>query len=179
MNRLFGWCVLAALFVGCTADGGGRNTVPAPDGGRVQTDHTAQDFVMPPLPRGKVILEDAFGGKHVVDVEIAANEIARSRGMMWRTSAPEGTGMLFIFSSESVHGFWMKNTLIPLDMAFIDADGTIVGIVSNAQPRTLTSRSVGEPSQYVLEVAGGWLEKKGIKTGSRVELQGVSMIPVR
>jgi uncharacterized membrane protein (UPF0127 family) len=65
----------------------------------------------------------------------------------------------------------MRNTLIPLDMIFISAEKRIVGIVAQAVPRTLTSRSVGMPSKYVLEVPGGWSEKSGIRSGSRVEIQ--------
>ena len=72
----------------------------------------------------------------------------------------------------------MRNTLIPLDMLFITSDLRIVGIVSRAEPRTLTSRSVGLPSQYVLEVPGGWTEKVGIRKGTTVEFEGVSGVSI-
>jgi uncharacterized membrane protein (UPF0127 family) len=67
----------------------------------------------------------------------------------------------------------MKNTLIPLDMIFIAADGRIVGVHANAKPYSLASVSVGVPSRYVLEVPGGWAAAHGVTAGSRVELRGV------
>jgi uncharacterized membrane protein (UPF0127 family) len=72
-----------------------------------------------------------------------------------------------------VQTFWMKNTLIPLDMIFIGSDYAIVGVVENAQPLTLIARSVGEPSQYVLEIGGGLSARLGIRAGQHVELRGV------
>ncbi|QDE89462.1 hypothetical protein BHS06_11095 [Myxococcus xanthus] len=138
------------------------------------TDVTAEDYVMQPLPRGHVRLEDAFGGARRVEVEIAATAGTRTRGMMWRKELAEGKGMLFLFPHEEVQGFWMRNTLIPLDMIFITSDLRVAGIVSRAVPRSLESRSVGVPSQYVLEVPGGWTEKVGIRKGSTVRFEGVA-----
>lgn len=179
-----GWircaAVAAVVLGGCKADG--RDAVAADAGvkiRRTQTDPSAEDYEMPPLPKAQVILEDAFGGKHLVEVEVAADEPSRTRGMMWRTSLDPGKGMLFVFGTERVQSFWMRNTLIPLDMLFINAEGVVVGIVHDAAPRTLTSRSVGIPSKYVLEVPGGWAERHGIREGSRVEFRGLSMIDVR
>ena len=140
------------------------------------TDVTSEHFEAPELPRAKVVLEDAFGGKHVVDVEVCATEAMRTRGMMWRRELPDGKGMLFYFPKEEVRSFWMRNTLIPLDMVFIARDGTVVGIVPNAVPRTLTSRSVGRPSQFVLEVPGGWTERMGIRPGSKAVFHGLAGI---
>jgi uncharacterized membrane protein (UPF0127 family) len=108
-----------------------------------------------------------------VDAEVAATDPMRERGMMWRKELAEGKGMLFLFPEQEEHSFWMRNTLIPLDMIFIDSAGAIVGIVVNAEPGSLLSRSVGAPSQYVLEVPGGWSEKVGVRTGDRVELQEI------
>jgi uncharacterized protein len=142
------------------------------------TSPTAQDYPMPPLPRAKVVLHDAYGGAHPVDVEVCATEAARNRGMMWRTELAAGKGMLFIFAEEVEHAFWMSNTLIPLDMVFITAGKKVVGIVENAEPQTLKSRTVHKPSTYVLEVPGGWTAKKGIVAGSAVELQDLAALPV-
>jgi uncharacterized protein len=119
-----------------------------------------------------VVVHDAYGGLHPVEVEIADSTRTRTRGMMWRASVPAGTGMLFIFPNEEDHQFWMRNTLVPLDMLFLDRSGQVVGIVAQAEPQTLDRRSVGRPSVYVLEVQGGWAEKAGIAPGSRVELKG-------
>jgi uncharacterized membrane protein (UPF0127 family) len=137
-------------------------------------DPSAQDYPMAPLPRGRVVLRDAYGGTHPVDVEVAATDEARTRGTMWRTELAEGKGMLFIFPGEQVRSFWMRNTLISLDMIFISADRVIVGIVPQAAPKTLTSRSVKAPSQYVLEVPGGWAERVGIQRGSSVAIEGAA-----
>lgn len=150
----------------------------APADRPVQTDITAQDYAAAPLPRAKVTLADAFGGRQVVQVEVAATRDARTRGLMWRTELAEGQGMLFIFPQESVQGFWMRNTLIPLDMLYLAQDGKVVGIVERAEPQTLVSRSVGKPSKYVLEVPGGWCAKKGIATGAKVTIEGAAGIAV-
>ncbi|MGZ6070942.1 MAG: DUF192 domain-containing protein [Myxococcaceae bacterium] len=126
-----------------------------------------------PLPdRGAVVVHDAFGGVHRVTVEIADTPALRTRGLMWRTELPEGMGMLFIFPTEGVQSFWMRNTLIPLDMVFVDRRLRVVGVVQWAEPRTLTSRSVGKPSVYVLEVPGGWTARNGVRAGSTIELEG-------
>jgi hypothetical protein len=77
-----------------------------------------------------------------------------------------------------VQGFWMKNTLIPLDMLFIDSTGHIVGIIERAEPHSRTHRSVGIPSRYVLEVPGGWCQSMGIQQGGTAQLQGLEHIEV-
>ena len=143
-----------------------------PAGPASARDVTAQGWVGPPLDRGQLVLHDAYGGVHPLEVEIADSQAARTRGMMWRTSVPAGTGMLFIFPEEEDHSFWMRNTLVPLDMLFLDHTGQVVGIVAQAEPQTLDRRSVGRRSLYVLEVAGGWTEKAGVAPGARVELLG-------
>jgi hypothetical protein len=125
-----------------------------------------------------VVLEDGQGGQHRVDVEVAATPQTRTRGLMWRKELPAGQGMLFIFPEEEVQGFWMRNTLIPLDMIFINSAGKIVGIIERAEPRTLTSRSVGVPGRYVLEVPGGWSRANGLTRGGTVRFQGLEGIQV-
>lgn len=126
-----------------------------------------------PLPdRGALVVRDAFGGAHQLSVEIADSSPLRTRGLMWRSELADGTGMLFIFPAEVVQSFWMRNTLIPLDMLFIDRRMRVVGVVQWAEPQTLTSRTVGKPSLYVLEVPGGWASRNGVRAGSTVELEG-------
>jgi hypothetical protein len=141
-------------------------------------DVTAEDYVMAPLPRAWVRLPDGAGGVLRVEVEVAATHAARTRGLMWRRELAAGQGMLFLFPEESVQSFWMRNTLIPLDMLFIDARHRIVGIVEQAEPRTLDARTVGVPSQYVLEVPGGWTRTRGVTRGATVEFEGVADIPI-
>jgi len=146
---------------------------------RTVTDVTAEDAVGPKLPRARVLLEDSDRVVHGVDVEVAATSDARTRGLMWREELPQGQGMLFIFpGEEEIQAFWMRNTLIPLDLLFINAAGRVVGIVENAAPRTLVRRQVGIPSRYVLEVPGGWSQKTGIKRGGTARFQGLEHIRV-
>lgn len=146
---------------------------PAPKAKPAVTDVTAQDYAMPKLPRARVNLVDAFGGKHPVEVEVAATRESRTRGLMWRTELPEGTGMLFLFEQDQPLSFWMKNTLIPLDMLFIRSDFTIVGVVERAEPKTLSPRGPRLDSMYVLELPGGWAEKIGLKAGLKVSFEGL------
>lgn len=135
-------------------------------------DPTTESYEGPLPDRGAMVVRDAFGGAHRLTVEIADTTPLRTRGLMWRTDLPEGTGMLFIFPSEVVQSFWMRNTLIPLDLVFIDRKLKVVGVVQWAEPRTITSRTVGKPSLYVLEVPGGWASRNGVRTGSTIELEG-------
>lgn len=107
-------------------------------------------------------------GPQTFQAELAVKPAERSRGLMFRTELAPEHGMLFVFPVEAQQSFWMKNTLIPLDIIFIKADRTILGIVANAQPETLTSRRVPGASQYVLELLGGTAAAKGIEAGQKV-----------
>ena len=113
---------------------------------------------------------ELFVGGTTVVAEVADTPVARRMGLMGRASLSPDSGMLFVFPKESERSFWMKNTLIPLDMIFIDDRGEIVGIVHNATPNTLTGRSVGQISLYVLEVRGGYAKENQIEAGSWVDL---------
>nr|WP_257458687.1 DUF192 domain-containing protein [Archangium lipolyticum] len=169
-------CAALLLLTACEAtEAKGRPSAPE---ARKVTDVTAEDYVGPSLPRARVLLKDAYGGVHRVDVEVAATPDTRTRGLMWRKELAAGKGMLFVFPHDEVQSFWMQNTLIPLDMLFINSAGRIVGIIENAEPRTLSPRSVGVPGRYVLEVPGGWCQKVGITRGGSVELQGVEHLQV-
>jgi uncharacterized membrane protein (UPF0127 family) len=170
---------VAAVAFACGAAGGKASSPEPASLPRTNVHHTDENWVGPPLPAARVILTDAYGGRHAVDVEVAATPEMRERGLMWRKELADGKGMLFVFPMEEEHSFWMRNTLIPLDMIFIDGKGAIVGIVQNAPPRTLVSRSVGAPSKYVLEVPGGWSARVGLQAGSRAELQGLRRIRIQ
>ncbi len=169
--------IAAVALLACESHGKPPPPPLAPAPKRVVTDVTAQDYAMPKLPHARVTLIDAFGGKHPVDAEVASTRDQRTRGLMWRTELAEGTGMIFLFDRDDLLSFWMKNTLIPLDMIFIRSDFTIVGIVQRAEPKTLSARSPGNvESQYVLEVPSGWTEKIGLKPGLKVILEGTQGI---
>ncbi len=117
---------------------------------------------------GELVILSA-SGEHRFEIELADTDEERAIGLMYRTSMPENAGMLFDFGPESVvHSMWMKNTLIPLDMAFIAEDGRIVKIAANTTPRSLTSISSGEPVLAVFEVNGGRLETLGVNAGDIV-----------
>jgi uncharacterized membrane protein (UPF0127 family) len=81
--------------------------------------------------------------------------------------------MLFLFDETAEHAFWMKNTLIPLDMIFIGDDGRVVGVVSRTTPGSLEPRSAGGPSRFVLEVNGGWAAAHGVAPGDPVRFVGI------
>ena len=104
-------------------------------------------------------------------VELAKTPYEHMQGLMHRQSLPMDQGMLFIFNDEAIRSFWMKNTLIPLDMLFIASSGEVVGIIHEAEPLTLDSRSVNEKSRYVLEINGGLCQKLGLKRGAMVDLR--------
>ena len=124
-------------------------------------------------PGPRVVVETASGARHEVRVDLARTDLERARGLMWRERLAPDSGMLFLFEESAPHGFWMKNTLIPLDMIFIGEDGRIVGIVESATPGSTALRDVGAPSRYVLEVNGGWSAARGVRPGDRVRFEGV------
>ncbi len=126
-----------------------------------------------PVPQPRVVIETSAGQRLSVDVELARTVAEQRKGLMGRRSLPENGGMLFLFDTTTVQSFWMKNTLIPLDMVFISDDGHVVGIVERAEPLTETQRSVGRPSRYVLEVNGGWCAAHGVRAGDRVRFEDV------
>ena len=113
-------------------------------------------------------------GDIAVNVEVVATEAKIERGLMYRQHLPPSDGMLFLLNVEKDWTFWMRNTLIPLDMIFIKRDLTIAGIVENAEPKTDTIRSVGVPSFYVLEVNGGWAAQHHISAGAKVRFENVT-----
>lgn len=118
------------------------------------------------------VIHTARGPVEVV-VELARTPDELQKGLMYRTALADGRGMLFVFPDDRDHSFWMKNTLIPLDMIFITADGTIAGVRADATPLSLAPIAIGRPSRHVLEVPGGWAARHGIATGDRVELRGL------
>lgn len=107
-------------------------------------------------------------------LDIAATSAARAKGLMFRRPEDMAAdeGMLFIFPDESQRSFWMKNTLIPLDMIFVAADKTVVGILPDVPPMNEHPRTLPAPSQYVIELHAGTAKKAGVVLGSHVEFGG-------
>jgi len=121
----------------------------------------------------RVVIQTRAGKDVAFEVEIADTPAKREMGFQYRRELADDHGMIFVFPSESVLTFWMKNTPIPLDMIFIGGDLKIVGIVREAVPFTLSARSVDEPSRYVLEIKGGLARQRGIEVGDRLRFEGV------
>ena len=122
----------------------------------------AQEEPQMNLPRVKL-----NAGMHVIDAQVAATNEQRMTGLMHRKEMPQQEGMLFVFDFPSQQCFWMKNTLLPLSVAFVADDGTIVNI-DEMQPQTLDAHCSEKPVRYVLEMNKGWFAKKGIKAGAKL-----------
>ena len=128
--------------------------------------------VTPAAPTAKVVLEGAQGAV-AVTVEVVQSPGLVQKGLMYRKFMPPDAGMLFLMGDTDDHHFWMKNTLIPLDIMFISADLSVAGILENMQPHDTNSKGVGKPSLYVLEVNGGYSKAHGISAGTKVRFEGV------
>jgi len=111
---------------------------------------------------------------HALRAELANDDETRQTGLMYRERMPETAGMLFVYEAEGRHAMWMKNTLIPLSVAFIDRRGQIINIEDMA-PQTEEAHAARAPAAYALEVNQGWFKKYGIKAGDRVE--GLEKVP--
>ncbi|MBB4050740.1 hypothetical protein GGR20_000358 [Devosia subaequoris] len=108
-------------------------------------------------------------GDHAFTVEVVDTPETRAQGLMYRQELADDAGMLFDFQEERPVSFWMRNTFIPLDMLFIEADGTILNIHVNARPHDTTSIPSEGPVQFVLEIPGGRSDELGIAAGDTVE----------
>jgi uncharacterized membrane protein (UPF0127 family) len=154
----YGLPAIAALLAACAPD-------PAPGAPAPQ----ATQLGVPQSGLREVMLTiRSAGGVHRFTVEVAETAEQQQHGMMFRTSIGPDEGMIFPYDPPQNVGFWMKNTLIPLDMVFIRADGTIARIAT-AVPHSLEPVPAGEPVAAVLEIAGGRAAELGIREGDRVE----------
>jgi uncharacterized membrane protein (UPF0127 family) len=113
-------------------------------------------------------------GIHLIRAEVASTFETRAQGLMFRKYLGPNEGMLFVFPQAEAHCMWMRNTLIPLSVAFIDAQGKIVTI-AEMKPQTENSHCAAAPAKFALEMSGGWFAAKGIKAGAT--LQGLSKAP--
>jgi uncharacterized protein len=111
----------------------------------------------------------SVGKVHRFNVEVAQTEAEQERGLMFRDRLGPDAGMIFPMSPPRVASFWMKNTLIPLDMIFIRADGTIARIAADTVPYSLSPVTSGEPVAAVLEIAGGRAGELGISEDDKVD----------
>ena len=121
----------------------------------------------------KVMITTKDGRNVSFVVEIADTPSKREMGLQYRRELAADRGMIFLFPGESQQSFWMKNTPLALDMIFINRERKIVGIVEQTVPFSLDPRSVGAPSQYVLEINGGLAKRHAIKAGDAVRFDGI------
>jgi uncharacterized membrane protein (UPF0127 family) len=106
-------------------------------------------------------------GMHLIRAEVADNFVTRMQGLMHRQSMGANEGMLFIFDEPGVQCMWMKNTLIPLSVAYIADDGSIVNI-EDMKPQTEDSHCTKKPVRFALEMNAGWFESKGLRAGAKL-----------
>ena len=115
-------------------------------------------------------------GMHLIRAEVANSMGTRMEGLMYRKSMPQGSGMVFVFEENAAHCTWMKNTLIPLSVAFIDEAGAIINI-ADMKPHSEQSHCAASPARYALEMNKGWFAQRGIKPGAK--LRGLDKIAPR
>ena len=115
-------------------------------------------------------------GMHLIKAELADTFPTRTRGLMHREKLAQNAGMLFRFDETDVQCMWMKNTLIPLSVAFLDEAGTILNI-ADMQPQTEQSHCAVRPARYALEMNRGWFAERGIKPGAK--LRGIERLAPR
>ncbi len=115
-----------------------------------------------------LVIETADGQRQTLTVELALDSAQRQQGLMYRRDMPSDAGMLFDFGQPRQITMWMKNTLIPLDMLFIDAKGRITHVHENAEPLSEAIISSNGPVNFVLELNGGAVKKRNIRPGDRV-----------
>jgi uncharacterized membrane protein (UPF0127 family) len=164
--------VFALLLAGC----GGPQADPATQSQRDSQASDTTAAVKEETTSGasglRTLVIDASGGKEVeVRVEVADDLAEQAKGLMDRTTLGENRGMLFVFPEERELSFWMKHTLIPLSIAFIDSESRIIDIqdmkpLDDKPPHYVSA----EPAQYALEVNQGFFEERGVRVGNRVEL---------
>ncbi|WP_299321272.1 DUF192 domain-containing protein [Parasphingopyxis sp.] len=164
MTRFFQSALLGALpalaLLGCRAESQMPANPPAADAAVEAAEQDAVETI-------QVTVRSATGD-HLFDVETAITPEEQRRGLMFRESLPENGGMIFPFEFPRLASFWMRNTMIPLDMIFIRADGVITNIARETEPYTLDSYYSTEPVIAVLEIDGGRAAELGIDAGDYV-----------
>jgi uncharacterized membrane protein (UPF0127 family) len=176
--RILSLLLLTLLIVGCGETSERSDAGPSGSGGKSRPTEnsrmeiTTEDTKTEQAPRLRTVTIHASRGEEVrVRVEIADDDFERARGLMYRTALAEDRGMLFVFDEEQQLSFWMRNTLIPLSIAFMDSKGRIVDIqdmkpLDDDPPHYVSA----EPARYALEVNQGFFEERGVKVGDRADL---------
>ncbi len=118
-------------------------------------------------PQPRLPTVDLQAGMHIIKAELAITPTQQATGMMGRTDMPGNEGMLFVNEDDQVRCFWMKNTLVPLTIAYLSADGTIINL-ADMQPRSEQSHCSTRPARFALEMRQGWFAKRGIAAGFKL-----------
>lgn len=158
--------LLAALLAGTSC--GARDAARSVPPGQAAAPASSPAVVLP-------------GGSKVV-VEVVSDQLTRAQGLMFRSSLGDDRGMLFVFPETAVHSFWMQNTLIPLDIIWIDEGGAIVHIARDVPPCRADPCPSYPPkgaARYVLELAGGQAAARGLRDGDRLAFEGLENIVAR
>lgn len=136
----------------------------------------SQAQTAPGVPQSGLPIVEISAGLHRIRAELAATPATRSIGLMHRRSLGPNQGMLFVFPERDGHCFWMRNTLLPLSIAFLADDGRIVNI-ADMQPLTENPHCPAEAVRLALEMEQGWFERRGLAAGQRLGLPEVSARP--
>ena len=126
------------------------------------------------LAQGAMPMLELSAGFYRIEAEVAANDQNRQLGLMNRQTMPQQHGMLFVFNHENTHCMWMRNTLLPLSVAFMDAEGAIINI-EDMQPQTEDNHCARRPARYALEMNIGWFAQRGIRPGTKI--RGIDRAP--
>lgn len=127
-----------------------------------------------PAARAELPMVELGAGMHRIEAELAHTDQARQIGLMNRKAMPPQRGMVFVFTQDARHCMWMKNTLIPLSVAFMDRDGRILNI-ADMQPQSEVSHCAAAPARFALEMNAGWFAARGIGAGTVI--RGVDRLP--
>lgn len=164
------WVTVGIVMLGASACSSSDDSAAEALPGVLSTERTRQETSGQPRPGdgGLVRTADMIVGGVAITAEIADTPALRERGLMGRDSLPENHGMLFVYPDEQIRSFWMRNTPIALDIAFIDGNGSVIN-VATMQPNSDDSTLSGSPAMYALEMVAGWFEKHGVGSGAYVQ----------
>jgi uncharacterized membrane protein (UPF0127 family) len=149
------------LLAGCEASGSGSSA--AQEVGNGSSPGATQERLPPPGEAWVIF------GTDTVQAEVARTPEEREQGLMYRTELAPGRGMIFVFEDIQTRSFWMKDTLVPLDIAYIDENLRITDIQA-MEPQTLDLHPSARPAMFALEVPMGWFEEKGIQAGAEAKI---------
>lgn len=171
MKRTIVLIMVILLIAGCGGTDGGGGGTSEGDGATRSAEGQGSASGASSLAAGTVRIEASGGESVEVEVEIADDTEEMARGLMGRTALAEDAGMLFVYPNERELSFWMKDTLIPLSIAFMDDGGRIVDIqdmkaLDDAPPHYTSA----EPARYALEVNKGFFDERGVEVGDRARL---------